>query len=125
MLNELAPRERQVAETVYRLEEASVQDVLSAIANPPSYSAIRAILSILVQKGVLEYRREKARYLYRPILAKQSARKSLLRNLLDTFFAGNPKEAVAALLDVAADDLSEKDYAELREIIEKSNRMKR
>ncbi|MGL6194963.1 MAG: BlaI/MecI/CopY family transcriptional regulator [Thermoguttaceae bacterium] len=119
ILESLAPRERQIVEAVYRLSEASVQEVLDNIPDPPSYSAVRAMLTILVQKGVLEFRREKTRYLYSPVLAKDAAQKSILRNLLNNFFCGKPADAVAALLDVAGDDLTETDYAELKALIDK------
>ena len=121
-LEDLAARERQIVETVYRLEEASVGDVLEAIANPPSYSAVRAMLTSLVQKGFLEFRMEKKRYLYRPVLEKDSARKSMLKNMLDNFFAGNPTKAVAAILDVAAANLDDEDFAEMKNLIKKARK---
>ena len=121
-LEDLAARERQIVEAVYRLEEASVGDVLEAIANPPSYSAVRAMLTSLVQKGFLEFRMEKKRYLYRPVLEKDSARKSMLKNMLDNFFAGNPTKAVAAILDVAAANLDDEDFAEMKKLIEKARK---
>ncbi len=117
-LESLAARERQIVETVYRLEEASVTKVLENLPDPPTYSAVRAILNVLVQKGFLEYRREKTKYLYRPVVTKDAAQKSVLRNLIDTFFAGKPTEAVAALLDVAAADLSDSDYRDIKNLIE-------
>jgi len=113
----LAARERQIVEAVYRLEEGSVSDVLAAIADPPSYSAVRAMLTILVQKGYLASRKDKNRYLYRPATSKQVARKSVLRNMLDTFFGGKATDAMAALLDVAADDLNADDYKTLKTMI--------
>jgi len=117
-LESLAPRERQIVELVLRLGESSVADVLAAIPDPPTYSGIRAIMNVLVQKGFLEYRREKTKYLYRAVIEKDQAGMSMLRNLLDNFFAGNPSEVVAALLDVAANDLKEKDYKQLKQMIE-------
>jgi Predicted transcriptional regulator len=117
-LESLAPRERQIVETVLRLGESSVADVLAAIPDPPTYSGIRAIMNVLVQKGFLEYRREKTKYLYRAVIEKDQVGMLMLRNLLDNFFAGNPSEVVAALLDVAANDLEEKDYKQLKQMIE-------
>lgn len=116
-LESLPPRERQVLDTVYRLGEGSVSEVLDVLADPPGYSAVRAILNILARKGFLEYRREKKRYLYRPVLPREDAPQSLLRNMLDTFFVGKPVAAVAALLDLAAPDLSEEDYREMEQMI--------
>lgn len=124
-LEKLAPRERQVVETVYRLEEAAVAEVLAAMENPPSYSAVRAMLTTLVQKGYLTYRREKTKYLYRPAFSKDSAQKSVLRNMLDNFFAGSPTKAVAALLDLAGNELGENDYSELKQLIEQTRKENR
>ncbi|MCL2118439.1 MAG: BlaI/MecI/CopY family transcriptional regulator [Planctomycetaceae bacterium] len=121
-LETLAPRERQVVETVLRLGEASVGDVLAVIPDPPTYSGIRAIMNVLVQKGFLEYRREKTKYLYQAVIEKNSTRAAMLKNLLENFFAGNPSEVVAALLDVAAENLKEKDYRELKQMIENARK---
>ena len=124
-LDKLAARERQIVEAVYRLEEATVGEVLDAIDDAPSYSAVRAILSTLVQKGVIEYRNVKNKYLYRPVLPKDSAQKSMLRNLLENFFAGSPTKAVAALLDVAGSEMSDADYSELKKLVEKARKENR
>lgn len=124
-LEKLAPRERQVVETVCRLEEAAVGEVLAAMEKPPSYSAVRAMLTTLVQKGYLTYRREKTKYLYRPAFSKDTAQKSVLRNLLDNFFAGNPAKAVAALLDLAGNEMDENDYAQLKQLIEQARKENR
>ena len=124
-LEKLAARERQVVEAVYRLEEATVGELLKEIEDSPSYSAVRAILNTLVQKGVLEYRNVKNKYLYRPVLPKDSAQKSMLRNLLENFFAGSPTKAVAALLDVAGCDMNDADYSELKKLIEKARKENR
>ena len=124
-LERLAARERQIVEAVYRLEEATVGEVLAAIDDAPSYSAVRAILATLVQKGVIEYRNVKNKYLYRPVLPKDSAQKSMLRNLLENFFAGSPTKAVAALLDVAGDEMSDADYRELKQLIEQARKENR
>ena len=123
-LEALPPRERQVLDTVYRLGEGSVSDILDALADPPGYSAVRTMLNILVQKGFLEYRREKTRYLYRPVLSQNEAPQSLLRNLLDTFFVGNPAAAVAALLNVAGPELSDDDYREMEKMIRDAKKEK-
>ena len=121
-LETLASRERQVVETVFRLGEASVGDVLAAIPDPPTYSGIRAIMNVLVQKGFLEYRREKTKYLYKAVIEKDATRMAMLKHLLENFFAGNPSEVVAALLDVAAEQLKEKDFRELKQMIENARK---
>jgi len=115
-LESLPPRERQVLDTIYKLSEGSVSEVLDAMENPPGYSAVRTMLNVLVQKGFLDYRREKTRYIYMPLLSEKKAQQSVFRNLLDTFFPGKPTAAVAALLD-AAGELSEEDYREMEHLI--------
>ena len=124
-LEKLAARERQIVEAIYRLEEATVGEVLDAIDHPPSYSAVRAILATLVQKGFIEYRNVKNKYLYRAVLSKDSAQKSMLKSLLENFFAGNPAKAVAALLDVARSSMDDSDYAELKKMIDKARKEQR
>lgn len=121
-IESLPPRERQVLDAVYRLSEAGVGDVLEAMENPPGYSAVRATLNVLVQKGFLQYRNEKNRYLYRPVLPMEKAPRSILRNLVDTFFAGRPTAAVAALLDVGADDLTDDDLEEMEAMIRRARK---
>ena len=113
----LGARERQIVEAVYRLEEGSVNDVLEALADPPSYSAVRAMLTILVQKGYLASRKIKNRYLYRPAASRKATQKSIVRNMLDNFFAGRATDAMAALIDVASDELDDTDYRTLKKII--------
>ena len=121
-LENLAPRERQVMEAVYQFDEASVNDVLDAITDPPKYNTVRAILNTLVEKGYLNHRQQKGRYLYSPVVPKNKTQKHLVRNLVDSIFAGNVTEVVATLLDVAGDDLSEKDYDRLRKLISDSKK---
>ena len=86
-LFDLGKRERQIVEAVYRLGEASVSDVLAEIADPPSYSSVRAMLGTLVQKDVLAYRHEGKRYLYRPVASKGKTQKSAVRRLVAGLFA--------------------------------------
>jgi BlaI family penicillinase repressor len=119
----LGHRERQIVESVYRLGEASVGEVLADLSDPPTYSTIRAMLGALVEKGVLRYRQDGKRYLYRPATAVESARKSALKNLLTTFFAGQTSSAVAALLDVS-DDLSDDELSDIRRLIDERRKQK-
>ena len=84
----LGHRERQIVEAVYRLGEASVGDVVAELIDPPSYSTIRAMLGVLADKGVLRFRRDGKRYVYRPAVAAEVASQTALSNLLSTFFGG-------------------------------------
>jgi len=116
-LEALAPRERQVMEAVYRFEEAAVNDVLGVIPDPPAYNTVRAILNTLAAKGYLKFRLQKGRYLYSPVVPKNKTQRHLVRNMVDTLFAGNVTEVVATLLDVAGDNLTDDDYRRLRALI--------
>ncbi len=122
---DLGKRERQIVESVYRLGEASVADVLGELPDPPTYSAVRAMLGMLVEKGFLKYRQEGKRYLYRPAVPKEKARQSALRNVLSTFFAGDPHCAMAALLDVSAKQLTDEDLQRMKRLIEKTRKENR
>jgi len=118
----LGKRERQIAETLYQLGEASVADVLERLPAPPTYSAVRAMLNVLVGKGVVEVRQDGKRYLYKPALPKEKIRKSVLRNLVRNFFAGDPADAVAALLDGSGGKLSGDDLTRIRQLIDEAER---
>ena len=122
---DLGKRERQIVESVYRLAEASVAEVLQQLTDPPSYSAVRAMLGQLVEKGVLKYRQDGKRYLYRPAVAKETVRLSALRKLLSTFFAGEPLDAMAALLDVSATELKDDDLRRMKRLIEQAQQENR
>jgi BlaI family transcriptional regulator, penicillinase repressor len=115
---QLGRRERQIIEAVYRLGEASVADVLKELPDPPSYSAVRAMLNLLVGKDLLTHRQEGKRYLYRPVTPKSSVRRSALRALIRTFFAGKPADAVAALLDGSYGRLESGDLARIKKLID-------
>jgi predicted transcriptional regulator len=117
---ELGRRERQIVEAVYRLGEAAVADVLRELPDPPSYSAVRAMLNLLVGKNLLTHRQEGKRYLYRPVTPKSSVRRSALRALVRTFFAGRPADAVAALLDGSYGRLEPRDLERIKKLVEET-----
>jgi BlaI family transcriptional regulator, penicillinase repressor len=116
--HQLGGRERQIVEVVYRLGEASVAEVRHVIPDPPSYSAVRATLNLLVSKNLLSYRHQGKRYLYRPVTPKKTARRSALRDLVQTFFSGRPVDAVAALLDGSAGRLKPEDIERIKKQIQ-------
>ncbi|QDT92192.1 BlaI/MecI/CopY family transcriptional regulator [Gimesia algae] len=118
----LGHRERQIVEAVYRLGEASVSEVLNELPEPPSYSTVRAMLGSLVDKKVLRFRRDGKRYLYRPAVAAELARKSALENVLATFFAGRTSDAFAALLDVSGNELSDEELREIKQLVDERRR---
>ena len=116
VFDQLGARERQIVEAVYRLEEGSVGEVLTELADPPSYSTVRAMLNILTNKGYLDYRMVKNKYLYRPAGKKKATQKNVMRGVLENFFSGETTEAVAVLLE--GTKLNEAEYRKLRELID-------
>lgn len=91
-------RERQIMEIVYRLGEASAAQIHEQIEDPPSYSAIRALLRILVDKQHLQHRADGQRYVYAPIVSRTKARAAALAGVVENFFEGSAVRAAAALL---------------------------
>ena len=114
----LGHRERQIMDAVYRLGEASVGEVLAELPDPPGYSSVRKMLSLLEEKGQLRHRREGTKYIYRPTRSRESASRSAVKHLLATFFGGSASEAVNAILDVSSSRLGDDEFARLRQIIE-------
>jgi len=115
-------RERQIMDAIYAAGPLSVAAVRSAIADPPSYSAVRALLRILVDKGHLKYADVGGRYVYSPIRPRDAAGRGALRRVLSTFFDNSAAKAVAALLDVAEAGVSADELAELSDLIEKARK---
>ncbi|MEM6783373.1 MAG: BlaI/MecI/CopY family transcriptional regulator [Bacteroidota bacterium] len=114
----LSRRERQIMDIVYRTNEATAAEVRAALPDAPSYSAVRALLRILEEKGHLAHTQDGPRYVYRPTVAPEKARTSALRHLLDTFFDNSAERAVAALLDLKSDQLSVADLDRLTRLID-------
>lgn len=115
---QLSRRERQIMDVIYRRGHATVAEVLEQIPDPPSYSAVRAMLRILEEKGHLKHQQDGPRYVYRATVPQDAAREGALRHLLRTFFNGSTESAVAALLDLKGDDLSEGELDRLQRRIE-------
>jgi BlaI family transcriptional regulator, penicillinase repressor len=118
----LSRRERQIMDVIYRRSEASALEVLEGIPDPPSYSAVRAMLRVLEDKGYVRHKRIGRRYVFTPTVSRDKATRSVLKNLLSTFFDGSVEKAVAALLDVDATNLSEHDYDRLARLVEKARK---
>jgi predicted transcriptional regulator len=118
----LSRRERQIMDIVYEMKEATAQQIMERLPSPPSYSAVRALVRVLEQKGHLVHRQDGPRYVYVPRLAKDKASRSALAHLKQTFFDGSTTDVVAALLDHSEEDLSEDDYLKLSELIDKARK---
>jgi predicted transcriptional regulator len=118
----LSRRERQIMDVLYRLGSATAAEVQENIADAPSYSAIRALLRILVEKGHARHSYDGPRYVYSPVISRPVAQKSALRQLVKTFFNGSASNAVAALLDMSGKELSDSELDRLAEIVEQAKR---
>jgi BlaI family transcriptional regulator, penicillinase repressor len=115
---DLSRRERQIMDVVYRRGQASVAEVLAELPDPPSYSAVRALMGVLESKGHLRHQQQGTAYIYMPTVPAESARKSAVRHLLQTFFGGSTERAMAALLDASQSKLSAGDLDRLSQLIE-------
>jgi predicted transcriptional regulator len=113
----LSRRERQIMDIIYELNEATAAQVLELLPNPPSYSAVRALLRVLEEKGHLTHKQEGPRYVFLPTLSREEARQKALKHLLKTFFDNSTEDVVAALLDISEEELSEADYDRLSHLI--------
>lgn len=109
-------------DAVYRLGRATAADILDAIPDPPSYSAIRAHLRTLEEKGHVRHEAEELRYVYLPVVKAEKARRSALSHLVDTFFDGSAGAAAAALLDPRSMRLSTEDLDRLAALIEQARK---
>jgi BlaI family transcriptional regulator, penicillinase repressor len=119
---QLSRRERQIMEIVYRAGRATATEVLAELPDPPSYSAVRALLSILEKKGHLRHELSRTRYVYMATVGKQRARRSALRSVVDTFFEGSASKVVAALLDLSREELSDQELARLSRLIDQARK---
>jgi len=113
----LSNRERQIMDILYRDVRPTAAEVHDPLPDPPSYSAVRATLRILEEKGQVEHQQDGPRYVFRPAVARDQAKRTAVRHLLQTFFEGSPELAVATLLDESASELSTDDFARLEKLI--------
>ncbi|HUF62174.1 MAG TPA: BlaI/MecI/CopY family transcriptional regulator [Verrucomicrobiales bacterium] len=118
----LSRREREVMEVLYRLGQASAADVQSRLPGPPSYSAVRAILSVLEDKGHVKHHRVRRRFVYLPTESPKRAKRSAIRRLLATFFDDSPEKLVASLLDPSENNLSPAEIDRVRTVLQSQPR---
>jgi predicted transcriptional regulator len=118
----LSRRERQIMDVLYKRGKASAGEVREAIEDPPSYSAVRAMLRVLEQKGHVRHLAEGLKYVYVPTVNRDKAKRSAVKHLLDTFFSDSPDQVVAALLDVSSRRLTREELDRMAEMIEKAKR---
>lgn len=118
----LSNRERQIMDVLYREGKATAAEVQSQLPDPPSYSAVRATLRILEEKGQVRHEKDGPRYVFRPSVARETAKRTAVRHLLTTFFDGSAEMAVATLLDESASDLSKSDLDRLEQLIDEARK---
>lgn len=116
--HDLSRRERQIVDALYKLGRASAAEVRAELPDPPSYSAVRALLRILEDKGHIRHEQDGPRYVYAPTVGRDSAKRSAMRHILNTFFDGSASQAMSALLDVSSSRLSDSELDRLERLID-------
>jgi BlaI family transcriptional regulator, penicillinase repressor len=118
----LSRRERQIMDVLHAQGQATAAEVLADIPDPPSYSAIRALLRILEEKGHIKHRQDGSRYVYFPRGSRLTASRSALKRVVTTFFQGSIPQAVAALLDAGETQLSDQELDQIQQIIDQAKK---
>jgi predicted transcriptional regulator len=118
----LSRRERQIMDVLYRKESATSAEVMENLPDAPSYSAVRALLRILEQKGHVRHEEKAGKYVFMPTMRREKAKRSALRHLVQTFFDGSTEDAVAALLDTSSSKLSQDELDRLQTLIDKARK---
>jgi BlaI family transcriptional regulator, penicillinase repressor len=116
-LSGLSRRERQILDILYREGRATAAEVLAGLPDPPSYSAVRAMLRILETKGHVRHEQDGPRYVYSPTLTRDAAKRSALRHLVNTFFEGSASQVMAALFEISAREIDAEELARLKRLI--------
>ena len=115
-------RERQILDVLFRRKEATALEIQADMPDAPSYSAVRALLRILEDKGHVRHREDGPRYVYLPVAEAEAARRSALRHVLDTFFEGSAAGAMAALLGGDGDSISKEELDRMEALIAKARK---
>ncbi len=118
----LSRRERQIMDILYQRGRATAAEVQSALPDPPSYSAVRAMLRVLEEKGHVRHEEEGLKYVFIPTVARDKAKRSAVRHLLNTFFDGSAEQAMAALLDAASGGLKPEELDRMAKLIDKAKK---
>jgi predicted transcriptional regulator len=118
----LSRRERQIMDLVYRLGQATAAEIHGGLPDPPTSTAVRGLLRVLVEKGHLRIEKDGRRYLYLPCTPRRAAGTASITHVVKTFFAGSPADAMAALLGSESDSISEAELARLAALVAKARR---
>lgn len=120
--HDLSRRERQILVVLYKMGRASAADVQAELPAAPSYSAVRSLLRILEEKGHVRHEQDGPRYVYLPVVTRESAKRSAMRHMLQTFFDGSTSQAMAALLDVSSSRLDDAELDRLKKLIDQARK---
>jgi len=121
-LASLSRRERQIMEILYQHGKASAAEVREAMSDAPGYSAVRAMLRILEEKGHVKHQAEGLKYVYVPTVARDKVKRTAVKHLMETFFNGSPEHVVAALLDVSSTKLSSEELDRMARLIDNARK---
>lgn len=116
----LSRRERQVMDILFRRGEATVAEVMGELPDPPTYSAVRSVLRILVEKDLVSHREDGPRYVYLPAVSPNRARDEALSHVVRTFFEGSTEQAMTALLRMSDTRLRDAELDRLEELVQKA-----
>jgi predicted transcriptional regulator len=120
----LSRRERQILDTLYKLGKGSAAEIRDAMSDPPGYSAMRALLRILEEKGHVRHEVDGPRYVYLPAVSRRRARTDALKHLIETFFEGSALDAAVALMDGSAGRMKPEELERLQQMIEQARKEK-
>jgi predicted transcriptional regulator len=121
----LSKRERQIIDALYRLGKATAVEIREAMTDPPSNTAVRTLLAILVDKGHVRYQADGIRYVYEPVVPKEQMAKSVISSVVANFFEGSVERVVATLLDSGEANLTIEQLDHLSQMIEEARRQGR
>jgi BlaI family transcriptional regulator, penicillinase repressor len=124
-IDPLSRRERQVMNIIYARGHATAAEIHEALPDPPTFSATRAVIRTLEEKGHLTHQEQGLRYIYRPVVPPEKARRSAVSQLVTTFFQGSPTRLMAALLDASTAKMSDEELDELERMIRDAKEKKK
>jgi BlaI family penicillinase repressor len=118
----LSRREREIMDIIYERGRATAAEVMERLDEAPSYSAVRALLRILEEKGELRHEQQGQRYVFLPRLTREKAKRSALKRMLQVFFDGSTEAAMATLLDISQTQLTDEEWDRLTALIEEAKK---
>jgi predicted transcriptional regulator len=121
-MEKLSRRERQIMDVLYERGRATAAEILAALPDPPSYSAVRALIKVLEDKGHVKHQEDGPRYVFTPSVPRSKARRNAVKHLLQTFFDDSAGEAVASLLGASAGKLKPEELDKIEELIARARK---